>query len=299
MGRQGVAPLFPGQETLMRSLISALFVAATLIHSPAFGAEISTKRHYVKGDFAFYEPTSIATPGVGFYLRKVQTKLITKVDGTTTSGRPIKIWQIKAALIDGAEEGDRIDAAIADAKKAFPEWKDFIFQARSVTRKHCRLNLVSQDILVQSGATENSAEVSSDVCFLTIASRTDEAEKAIENAIAQGTIIDYGVDPIVFTQNANLSINVGRMHRALLPLQNRLTALDTPEAYFYAGYALAKTDNSGLLGSASLATTKVLIRDVTAALFVSGADGESLALVQTPASETIVVQAGKTDVFQP
>jgi hypothetical protein len=283
----------------MRSLIWALFAAATVMHNPAFGAEISTKRHYVKGDFAFYEPASIATPGVGFYLRKVQTRLVTKVDGTTTSGRPIKIWQIKAALIDGAEEGARIDAAVADAKSAFPEWRDFIFQARSITRKHCRLNLNSLDILVQSGATENPAEVSSDVCLLTIASRTEEAESAIENGIAQGTIIDYGVDPITFKQNVDLTVNVGRMHRVLTPLHNRLTAVEAPEAYFYAGYALAKTDSAGILANASINTAKTIIRDVTAALFTAQADGESYALVQAPANENIVVQAGKTDVFQP
>jgi hypothetical protein len=283
----------------MRSLIWALFIAATMVHSPAFGAEISTKRHYVKGDFAFYEPTSIATPGVGFYLRKVQIKLLTKVDGTTTSGRPVKIWQIKAALIDGAEEGPRIDAAIAEARKAFPEWKDFVFQARSINRKHCRLNLNSQDILVQSGATENAAEVSSDVCLLTLASRTEEAEQAIENGIAQGTIIDYGVDPYVFKQNADVTMNIGRMHRALAPLQNRLTAVEAPEAYFYAGYALAKTDSTGILGSASLNTAKAIIQDVTAALFTPQSDGESYALVQAPAQENMVIQVGKTDVFQP
>lgn len=281
----------------MRSLIWALFAAAALIQSPAFGAEIATKRHLILGDFAFYEPTSIATPGVGFYLRKVQTKLITKVDGTTTSGRPIKIWQIKAALIDGAEEAARIDAAIADAKRAFPEWKDFIFQARSITRRHCRLGLNSQDILVQSGATETAAEVSSDVCLLTIASRTEEAENAIEQGIAQGTIIDYGVDPITLKQNADVTLPIGRMHRALAPLQTRLSRVGAAEAYFYSGWALAKTDGTGLMSSASVATAKTIIQESMEALFT--ADGASYGLVAAPASETMVIQAGKSDVFQP
>ncbi|MDQ3234919.1 MAG: hypothetical protein M3Q07_24190, partial [Pseudobdellovibrionaceae bacterium] len=87
----------------MHSLLWALIVGAAIFHNTASAAEISTKRHYVKGDFAFYEPTTIMTPGVGFYLRKVRTKLLTKVDSTTTTGRPIRVWQIKAALIDGAE----------------------------------------------------------------------------------------------------------------------------------------------------------------------------------------------------
>lgn len=283
----------------MRVLIVALLLAAPFLHSQAFGTDVATKRHFVKGDFAFYEPTAIATPGVGFYLRKVQTKLLTKVDSTTTSGRPIKIWQIKAALIDGAEEGARIDAAIAEAKKAFPEWKDFIFQARSITRKHCRLSIESSDILVQSGATENPAEVSSDVCLLTIASRTEQAEAAIESGIAQGTIIDYGVDPFVFKQNADVSVPVGRMHRALATLQNRLKDVAPAEAYFFTGYALAKADTTGLLNSASISTTKTIIRDATAALFVAQADGEGYGLVTAPASENLTIQAGKTDVFQP
>lgn len=283
----------------MRSLIWALFAVATVFHSPVFGAEISTKRHYVKGDFAFYEPTSIATPGVGFYLRKVRTTLLTKVDGTTTSGRPVKIWQIRAALIDGADEGARIDAAIADAKKAFPEWKDFIFQARSVTRKHCRLGLNSEDILIQSGATENAAEVSSDLCLLTIASRTEEAEQAIENGIAQGTIVDYGVDPITLKQAGDITLGIGKMHRALLPLQNRLTALDAAAAYFYTGYALAKTDSAGILASASVKTVKTIIQNATAALFATQADGKTYGLVAAPASESMTLQAGITDVFQP
>lgn len=283
----------------MRSLILLLMFGAAAVQSSAYSAEISTKRHHVQGDFAFYEPTNIITPGVGFYLRKVQTKLLTKVDGTTTSGRPIKIWQIKAALIDGAEEGPRIDAAIAEAKKVYPEWKNFVFQARSITRRYCHLNISSQDILVQSGATDSPAEVSSDVCLLTIASRTEAAEQAIEAALAQGTIIDYGVDPIVFKQNADLTLNVGRMHRVLAPLQSRLIDLTAPEAYFYAGYALAKHDSAGLLTSSSLGTAKTIIQDVTAALFIAQDDGESFALVATPANENIVVQAGKTDVFNP
>ena len=70
----------------MRSLIRSLIWLCVGLNSSAWAEDIRTKRYYVKGDFAFYEPLDIVTSGVGFYFRKVQTKLISKVEHLSLTG---------------------------------------------------------------------------------------------------------------------------------------------------------------------------------------------------------------------